>query len=96
MTARLQHTEKRGGFYTEMKKRKKDIKSVVASHCRLASPDLVHVPDMVDEKSIVWIHGSFNACIPVSMNQPGLSLPSRTAFRASFLYEVGEELYPGK
>jgi hypothetical protein len=95
MTAKLQHAEKRGDFYTEMKKRKKDTKSVVASHCRLASPDLVHLPDMVDEKSILWIHGSFNVCIPVSINQLGRSLPSRMAFRVPLLYKVGEEFYPG-
>lgn len=95
MTAKLQHAEQRGDFYTKMKKREKHIKSVVASHCRLARPDLVHVPDMVDEKSIVWIHGSFNVCIPVSINQPGLSLPPRMAFRVPLPYKVGEDFYPG-
>ncbi|KAJ9365557.1 hypothetical protein C8Q69DRAFT_293717 [Paecilomyces variotii] len=95
MRARLQYVEKRGEFYTEMKNKEEDIRSIVASHCGLASADLVHVPDMFDEKRILWIHGSFNVCIPVSIKQPGRSLPARMAFRVPLPYKVGEEFYPG-
>lgn len=95
MRARLQYAEKRGEFYTEMKKKEKDIRSVVASHCGLSSPDLIHIPDMFDEKRVLWVHGSFNVCIPVSVKEPRQSLPGKMAFRVPLPYKVGEDFYPG-
>lgn len=95
MRVELQYTEKRGEFYAEIQKKQKDIRSVVASHCGLANPDLVHVPDIFDEKKVLWIHGSFNVCIPVSIKQPGRSLPARMAFRVPLPYKAGEDFYPG-
>lgn len=95
MTAKLQYAEKRGDFYDKIRKKMEDIKSVVASHCMLASPDLVHIPDVIEEKYLAWIHGSFNVCIPLSIKKQGLSIPSKMAFRVPLPYKVGEEFYPG-
>ncbi|OKL63613.1 hypothetical protein UA08_01015 [Talaromyces atroroseus] len=88
MRIRLQYAEKRGEFYNEMKKKEEEIQSVVASHCGLTSPDLVHIPDMFDEKRISWIHGSFNICIPVSITQSGICPPTRMAFRVPLPYKA--------
>ena len=63
----------------------------------LASPGLVHVPEMVEQlnNKLVWLHRSFNVCIPVYINNPGRSLPAKMAFRVPLPYKIGEEEFPG-
>ncbi|KAL4891609.1 hypothetical protein BDV59DRAFT_194291 [Aspergillus ambiguus] len=66
-----------------MDRSRQDIRSIVASHCGLANLDL-----------IFWVHGSFNICIPVFIDQPRQPLP-KMAFRVPLPYKVGEDFYPG-
>ena len=75
--------------------KKNDIRSLVAWHCGLANPDLVQVPDMIDSTNkLVWIHGSFNVCIPVSVPE-GSSSTAKMALRLPLPYKVGEDIHPG-
>ncbi|QSS55177.1 hypothetical protein I7I53_02987 [Histoplasma capsulatum var. duboisii H88] len=97
MRAELQYAQKRGILYTELDSQKKEIQRLVASHCGLACPDLVQVPKMVEQvnNKLVWLHGSFNVCIPVHINNSGQSLPAKMAFRVPLPYKIGEEEFPG-
>ncbi|KAL2838529.1 hypothetical protein BJY01DRAFT_258009 [Aspergillus pseudoustus] len=97
MRPRLIYAQQRGEFYEELKARSSEIQSVVASHCGLTNPDLVHLSPMYNEKRIFWQHGSFNVCIPVTIEQSekSQSLSSKMAFRVPLPYKVGEHHYPG-
>ncbi|KKZ60961.1 hypothetical protein EMCG_04384 [[Emmonsia] crescens] len=98
MRAELQYAMKRGILFAELQSQKKEIQKLVASHCGLASPDSVEVPEMVEEASNkpVWLHGSFNVCIPVYIKSSGRqSLPARMGFRVPLPYKIGEESFPG-
>ncbi|KKZ64633.1 hypothetical protein EMCG_09462 [[Emmonsia] crescens] len=94
MRAELQYARKRAVFYTELESQEKEIKSLVAAHCRLA-PDQIHIPKMVEADKITWLHGSFNACLPLYLNHAGGFLPATMAFRVPLPYKIGEEYYPG-
>ncbi|KAL4942080.1 hypothetical protein BDV06DRAFT_222499 [Aspergillus oleicola] len=96
MRPRLLWAQQRGTFYAELEAKRGEIKAVVASHCGLTNPDLVHVSPMYDDKRLFWIHGSFNVCIPVTVEQLGTSLPAnKMALRVPLPYKVGEHYYPG-
>ncbi|PGH10647.1 hypothetical protein AJ79_05361 [Helicocarpus griseus UAMH5409] len=101
MTVELQYADKRAKFYSEFEIRQDEIRQLVAFHCGLANPDLVQVPATFGKNNeLIWQHGSFNMCIPVSINRSGLnhvtsSLPTRLAFRVPLPYKVGEEMFPG-
>lgn len=47
------------------------------------------------ENKVVWLHGSFNVCIPIYINNSEQSLPARMGFRVPLPYKVGEEALPG-
>ncbi|KAJ0424772.1 hypothetical protein BJY00DRAFT_298786 [Aspergillus carlsbadensis] len=94
MRTRLLYSEQRGAFYSKLKAQGGEIKSVVASHCGLAHPDLVHISPMYDDTRIFWLHGSFNVCIPVTVEQPGKLPSAKMAFRVPLPYKVGEHHYP--
>lgn len=95
MRPRLIYAQQRGAFYEELEAQRHEIKSVIASHCGLTNPDLVHVSAMYDDTRLFWLHGSFNVCIPATIDQPGKSLPAKMAFRVPLPYKVGEHHYPG-
>ncbi|KAG5301275.1 hypothetical protein I7I48_01237 [Histoplasma ohiense] len=96
MRAELQYATKRATLYTKLASQEEEIRKLVASHCGLASPDLVQVPNMIDQdNNLVWRHGSFNVCIPVHINNSGRSLPAKMAFRVPLPYKIGEEAFPG-
>ncbi|OJD09884.1 hypothetical protein AJ78_08879 [Emergomyces pasteurianus Ep9510] len=97
MRAELQYAMKRGILFAELQRQEKEIQKLVASHCGLASPDSVQISEMVEEANnkAVWLHGSFNVCIPVYIKSPGRSLPARMGFRVPLPYKIGEESFPG-
>lgn len=96
MRPRLIYAQQRGAFYEELEAQSREIQSVVASHCGLTNPDLVHVSAMCDDTRVLWLHGSFNVCIPVTIDPyPGKSHPAKMAFRVPLPYKVGEHYYPG-
>ncbi|KAK2738209.1 hypothetical protein FQN55_000623 [Onygenales sp. PD_40] len=101
MTAELRYVAKRAKFYNEFADRQEEIQQLVAFHCGLTSPDLVQVPRMFGpNKELVWIHGSFNMCIPVSISRPKSDhttppLPTKLGFRVPLPFKIGEEDFPG-
>jgi hypothetical protein len=97
MRAELQYCTKRAIFYNKLQSHETEIRSLVASHCGLASSNLVQVPEMVEPVNgkLVWLHGSFNVCIPVHVKNLEHSIPSKMCFRVPLPYKIGEETFPG-
>ncbi|KKZ59043.1 hypothetical protein EMCG_00911 [[Emmonsia] crescens] len=96
MRVELQYATKRAYLYNKLANQEEEIRKLVASHCGLASLDLVQIPDMIDqENNLVWRHGSFNVCIPIHINNSGRSPPAKMAFRVPLPYKIGEESFPG-
>ncbi|OAT04499.1 hypothetical protein BDBG_01044 [Blastomyces gilchristii SLH14081] len=95
MRMELQYLTKMADLLTNLSIEKEEIRKLVASHCGLASPDMVQVPDMIDSNNhLTWLYGSFNVCIPVRINA-GSHLPAKMAFRVPLLHKIGEEAFPG-
>jgi hypothetical protein len=97
MRAELQYARKREILFAELQSQEKEIQELVASHCGLANPDLVQVPEMIElaKNKVVWLHGSFNVCIPININNSGRSLPAKMGFRVPLPYKIGEEAFAG-
>ncbi|PGH14788.1 hypothetical protein AJ79_02804 [Helicocarpus griseus UAMH5409] len=103
MRAELQYCQKRGILYTDLESKEEEIQSLVAAHCGLSNPSLIRIPKMVDpvNNKLVWLHGSFNVCIPVYINGDNNnsfaagSLPAKMALRVPLPYKIGEEGFPG-
>lgn len=89
---RLTYYNRQLGFFAKLSDNRDWIKAVVAHHLGLPSTALCQVADVED-----WLHGSFNVCVPVSINdwesrrQPG----TRVLLRLPLPYRLGEEFRPG-
>lgn len=97
MRAELQYATKRADFYTKIESQVNEIKRLIAFHCGLADPNLVKVPDMFEpDNKLVWIHGSFNMCIPVRVENPRMPhQPVKMALKIPLPYKIGEDKFPG-
>ncbi|KAL4916391.1 hypothetical protein BDW62DRAFT_211964 [Aspergillus aurantiobrunneus] len=95
MRPRPVYAQQRGAFYEGLAAQGREIKSIVALHCGLPNPDLVHFSPMYDDTRLFWIHGSFNVCIPVTIEQPRRFTAVKLAFRVPLPYKVGEHHHPG-
>ncbi|EEP81145.1 predicted protein [Uncinocarpus reesii 1704] len=79
-------------FFDFLNSQKDSIRSIVAHHLNLRSPNTCHVAEVED-----WLYGSFNVCIPVTIvdwkgkKQPG----DRVLLRIPLPYRVGEAFRPG-
>ncbi|EEP76403.1 predicted protein [Uncinocarpus reesii 1704] len=96
MTIQLQYVTKMELFFKQLLARKKDIESLVASHCGLSNTELVRMADPIGpDKKKAWPRGCFNVCIPIEINNVGLNLPAKLAFRVPLPFMLGEEHFPG-
>ena len=88
----LQYYDAQASFFSHLNNNLDWIRTVITHHLHLGSPDRCHVADPVE-----WIHGSFNVCIPVTIDgwrhqkQSG----NRVILRCPLPYRVGEEFRPG-
>ncbi|QKX62018.1 uncharacterized protein TRUGW13939_09174 [Talaromyces rugulosus] len=79
-------------FFSRLDDRREWIKSVIAHHLGFRSTNICHVAKTED-----WFRGSFNVCIPVTIDnwtdrrQPG----HRVMLRFPLPYRVGEDFRPG-
>ncbi|KAH7157503.1 hypothetical protein B0J13DRAFT_171481 [Dactylonectria estremocensis] len=80
----LSYPAKRSNFYDDLVTHSDDIKDIVSRHLGVSGASC-QVP-AVDE----WIHGSFNVCIPVYVNEK-----KKAIIRFPLPYKVGESTYPG-
>ncbi|KAL4886507.1 hypothetical protein BJY04DRAFT_228365 [Aspergillus karnatakaensis] len=81
----LSYYDKQNSFFSHLNNHQSWIKSIVAHHLNLNSPDACHVHDVQN-----WLHGSFNVCIPVT-----ICAFKQVILRLPLPYRVGEELMPG-
>ncbi|CAK4033105.1 Hypothetical predicted protein [Lecanosticta acicola] len=83
----LSYPQSRYDFYVYLETQRRQIEQVVSEH--LGIPRAACSLSQVKE----WIHGSYNACLPVWINQPQGS--RRVMIRFPLPYKVGESHFPG-
>ncbi|RHZ62495.1 hypothetical protein CDV55_102906 [Aspergillus turcosus] len=73
-------------FFARLRDRREWMKAAVTHHLGLRSSDECHVADTEN-----WLHGSFNVCVPVTIDSWG----KRVLLRFPLPYRVGESFRPG-
>ncbi|KAK2865300.1 hypothetical protein FQN49_003716 [Arthroderma sp. PD_2] len=86
----LSYPEKRIDFFVWFYSRSKEIEDLVSFHLGLSPPEKCRV-SAVNE----WLHGSFNVCIPVYIDNRTKSPGKRVLVRFPLPYKIGEPAYPG-
>lgn len=87
----LSYPEKRLDFFYHLFKHRSEIKSIVSFHLGVPR-DACKVAEEFSE----WVHGSFNACIPVYINGTFKVQTKKVFIRFPLSYKVGELQCPGK
>lgn len=85
----LGYHDKQTKFFSQLSDHHEWIGSIVAHHLNLHSLTFCQVADINE-----WLHGSFNVCIPVTINNDKGS-KKRVLLRIPLPYRVGEEFMPG-
>ncbi|POR36342.1 hypothetical protein TPAR_03459 [Tolypocladium paradoxum] len=87
----LAYPEKRLQFWLHLYSCRRQIAEVVSRHLNILESDFSL--GEVEE----WIHGSYNACIPIHIAERarGSRLPPQAIVRFPLPYKVGEDFYPG-
>lgn len=86
----LGYREQKIRFFTHLYRNRELIKTIVAHHLGLASIDACHVVDVED-----WIHGSFNVCIRVDIDDPRTNSEKQVMIWFPLPYRIGESPCPG-
>jgi hypothetical protein len=81
----LGYYDQRAQFFDNLDAKRNWIKAAVAHHLSLTSPAACHVAETED-----WLHGSFNVCVPVTVDNG-----KRVLVRFPPPYRVGEAFRPG-
>ena len=89
---RLRIYDKQNEFFVGLSLQTELIKVVVAHRLGLSSTKQCQVADVED-----WLHGSYNVCIPVCINNWNDKAQSgtRVLLRPPLPYRVGEDFRPG-
>ncbi|KAJ5720469.1 uncharacterized protein N7483_008403 [Penicillium malachiteum] len=80
---RLQYYERQQTFFTRLSDNPESIKAVVAHHLGLSSTDRCQVADVKG-----WLHGSFNVCIPVTIENWKTDHNPEVEFSFGFLSHI--------
>jgi hypothetical protein len=86
----LSNPEKRVSLFVHLYKHRDDIQATVARHLGLKKSQPCRVGDFKE-----WIHGSFNVCIPVYIDNWDKRPGHRVLIRFPLPYKVGESEHPG-
>lgn len=88
----LGYYDQQNQFFTRIRYKQSWIKTIITHHLGLSSSDSCHVADTKD-----WLHGSFNVCIPVTIQNWGRKqqLGPRVLLQIPLPYRVGESFRPG-
>lgn len=84
----LSYPDKRLDFFCYLYERRKEIESLVSFRVGV-SEDACKVAGDFKE----WVHGSFNACVPVYINEP-LHHNRKVFVRFPLPYKLGESQFP--
>lgn len=89
---RLTYFNRQQEFFDRLSDNRDWIKAIIAHHLCVPSTASCHVADLRD-----WLHGSFNVCIPVSVDdwQDRAQSGARVLLRFPLPYRVGEDFRPG-
>ncbi|KAL8902641.1 MAG: hypothetical protein Q9207_004510 [Kuettlingeria erythrocarpa] len=90
MLRRLTYWDKRTDFLAYLLDHSAEIEAVVSYHLGLKEKGSCCLAPLDD-----WIHGSFNMCLPVYVQNWRNRLEKRVMIRFPLLYKLGEEEYPG-
>lgn len=87
----LGYFEQRSQLFTRIDGHRDWIKAVIAHHLNLR-PECCHISDKNE-----WIHGSFNVCVPITINDWENKQQSRerVILRLPLPYRVGDAFNPG-
>ncbi|KND94248.1 hypothetical protein TOPH_00801 [Tolypocladium ophioglossoides CBS 100239] len=87
----LAYPEKRLQFWLHLYSCRRQIAEVVSRHLNILQSDFSL--GKVEE----WIHGSYNACIPIHIAESARDskLPRQAIIRFPLPYKVGEDFHPG-
>lgn len=87
----LSYPEKRIDFWLHLYQSRSQIEELVARHLNISRLDF-RLGDVGE-----WIHGSFNACLPIYLvaSSRTAKLPQKAIIRFPLPYKIGEEHYPG-
>lgn len=77
-------------FFVFLYGHRSDIAELVSGHLGLDQPNQCRVADVKE-----WIHGSFNVCIPVYVENWKSCSAKPVLIRFPLPYKVGESAYPG-
>jgi hypothetical protein len=86
----LSYPEKRLDFFYYLFQRRREIEAIVSFHLGVRK-DVCKVAEEFRE----WVHGSFNACIPVYIDDPAKFHAKKVFIRFPLPYKVGELQHPG-
>lgn len=86
----LSYPDKRLNFYCYLYQHRKAIEDLVAFHLGVRK-DACKVAGEFSE----WVHGSFNACVPVSIDKSATCGAGKVFIRFPLPYKVGESQCPG-
>lgn len=89
---RLTYFNRQQEFFARLSDNRDWIKAIIAHHLRIPSTASCHVADVRD-----WLHGSFDLCIPVSVDnwQGRAQSGTRVPLRLPLPYRVGEDFRSG-
>jgi hypothetical protein len=86
----LGYPEQRIDFFVWLNSHRTEIEDTVSYHLGLTGAEVCRVGDVKE-----WIHGSFNVCIPVYIDNWKMHPGRRVIIRFPLPYKIGESTYPG-
>lgn len=86
----LAYPQKRLDFYLYLLEHRQDIEELVSFHLGVTRGTCKAAEDFRE-----WIHGSFNACIPIYIDDTTRFSSKKVFIRFPLPYKVGEAQYPG-
>jgi hypothetical protein len=86
----LSYPQKRLDFYFYLLEHRQDIEELVSFHLGVPRETCNAAKDFRE-----WVHGSFNACIPIYIDDTARFRVKKVFIRFPLPYKVGESQYPG-
>jgi hypothetical protein len=86
----ISYPQKRLDFYYYLLEHRDDLEQLVSFHLRVPREKCLVARDFKE-----WIHGSFNACIPVYVDVSPRFSAKKVFMRFPLPYKVGESEFPG-
>lgn len=86
----LAYPKQRVDFFVWLRRHRRDIEDTVSYHLGLTRSETCRVGEVKE-----WIHGSFNVCIPVHIDNWNKHPGRRVLIRFPLPYKIGESTHPG-